>query len=99
MKEKGIKNPPKSIAEFEKMVYTNPKEYEIMKSYIKSVDSGMLSPLAGYEKYKEYYERIENEVIGMTAADGTIIKSQSKHFLERVFGRCLYDFLFTEKRF
>lgn len=86
MKEKGIKNPPKSIAEFEKMVYTNPKEYEIMKSYIKSVDSGMLSPLAGYEKYKEYYERIENEVIGMTAADGTIIKSQSKHFLERVFG-------------
>lgn len=86
MKEKGIKNPPKSIAEFEKMMYTNPKEYYLMESYIKSVDSGMLSPLAGYEKYREYYERIENEVVGVTAADGTVIKSQSKHFLERVFG-------------
>lgn len=86
MKERGIKNPPKSIAEFEKMMYTNPKEYDIMKSYIKSVDTGMMSPLVGYDKYKEYHERIENEIIGITAADGTIVKSQSKHFLERVFG-------------
>lgn len=86
MREKGIKNSPKSLAIFEKMKYTNPKEYDLMKAYIKSVDSGMMSPLVGFDKYKEYYERIENDIIGITAPDGTIIKSQSKHFLERVFG-------------
>lgn len=86
MIEKGIKNPPKSLAMFEKMRYNNPKEYELMQTYLRSVDNGMLSPLAGYDLYKEYHERIETEVIGMTAADGTVIRSQSKHFLERVFG-------------
>lgn len=86
MKEKGFENPPKSLAIFEKMQYNNPKEYELMKSYEKSVDNGMLSPLVGYEKYKEYHERVEHEIVGITTSNGITITSQSKHFLERVFG-------------
>ena len=50
MKEKGFENPPKSLEIFEKMRYTNPKEYDLMKSYDKSVDTGILSHLVGYEK-------------------------------------------------
>lgn len=86
MRQKGIKNPPKSLAELEKMKYNNPKEYDLMQSYSKSVDSGMMSPLVGYEKYKEYHKRVEKELIGLTTSNGITIKSQSKHFLERVFG-------------
>lgn len=86
MRQKGIQNPPKSLAEFEKMKYNNPKEYDLMQSYSKSVDSGMMSPLVGYEKYKEYHHRVETELIGLTTSNGIIIRSQSKHFLERVFG-------------
>ncbi len=86
MQKKGIKNPPKSLAEFEKMKYNNPKEYDLMQSYSKSVDSGMMSPLVGYEKYKEYHHRVETELIGLTTSNGIQIQSQSKHFLERVFG-------------
>lgn len=86
MRQKGIKNPPKSLAEFEKMKYNNPKEYDLMQSYSKSVDSGMMSPLVGYEKYKEYHKRVKKELIGLTTSNGITIKSQSKHFLERVFG-------------
>ena len=86
MREKGFENPPKSLAIFEKMRYTNPKEYDLMKSYEKSVDTGMLSPLVGYEKYKEYHNRVENELVGITTSNGITVKSQSKHFLERVFG-------------
>lgn len=86
MKEKGFENPPKSLEIFEKMRYTNPKEYDLMKSYEKSVDTGILSPLVGYEKYKEYHNRVENELVGLTTSNGITIKSQSKHFLERVFG-------------
>ena len=86
MRQKGIKNPPKSLAEFQKMKYNNHKEYDLMQSYSKSVDSGMMSPLVGYEKYKEYHKRVEKELIGLTTSNGITIKSQSKHFLERVFG-------------
>ena len=86
MRQKGIKNPPKSLAELEKMKYNNPKEYDLMQSYSKSVDSGMMSPLVGYEKYKEYHKRVKKELIGLTTSNGITIKSQSKHFLERVFG-------------
>lgn len=86
MKEKGFENPPKSLAIFEKMQYNNPKEYELMKTYLKSVDTGMMSPLVGYEKYKEYHDRVETELIGITTSNGVTVKSQSKHFLERVFG-------------
>lgn len=86
MQKKGFQSPPKSLAKMEKMQYNNPKEYALMKSYEKSVDNGGLSPLVGYEKYKEYHQRIETELIGLKTNSGIIIQSQSKHFLERVFG-------------
>lgn len=86
MRQKGFKNPPESIAEFKKMMYNKPDEYKLMQTYSKSVDSGMMSPLVGYEKYKEYHERVEKELVGLTTSNGIEIKSQSNHFLERVFG-------------
>lgn len=86
MRQKGIKNPPESIAEFKKMMYNKPDEYKLMQTYSKSVDSGMISPLVGYEKYKEYHKRVEKELVGLTTSNGIEIKSQSNHFLERVFG-------------
>ena len=70
----------------EKMQYNDPKEYALMKSYEKSVDTGMMSPLVGYEKYKEYHQRVETELVGLKTNGGVVIRSQSKHFLERVFG-------------
>ncbi len=86
MKQKGVKNPPKSLAEFLKMQYNNPKEYALMKTYIGSVDNGMLSPLVGYDLYKQYHERIESEIVGLTSSNSILITGQSAHFLERVFG-------------
>ncbi len=86
MRQKGFKNPPESIAEFKKMMYNKPDEYKLMQTYSKSVDSGMISPLVGYEKYKEYHKRVEKELVGLTTSNGIEIKSQSNHFLERVFG-------------
>ncbi|MBP1560378.1 MAG: phage minor capsid protein [Oscillospiraceae bacterium] len=86
MHQLGIENPPKTIALFNEMMYNNTPEYQLMNKYMNSVKSGMLSPLAGYEKYKEYHERIEKEIIGMNTSNGIEIKSQSNHFLERVFG-------------
>lgn len=86
MHQLGIENPPKTIALFNEMMYNNTPEYQLMNKYMNSVKSGMLSPLAGYEKYKEYHKQIEKEIIGMKTSNGIEIKSQSDHFLERVFG-------------
>lgn len=86
MHQLGIENPPKTIALFNKMMYNNSPEYQLMNKYMTSVKNGMLSPLAGYEKYKEYHERVEKEIIGIKTSNGIEIKSQSDHFLERVFG-------------
>ena len=86
MKQLGIENPPKTIALFNQMMYNNTPEYQMLNAYMTSVKSGMLSPLAGFDKYNEYYNRVQNEIIGIKTATGVEIKSQSKHFLERVFG-------------
>lgn len=86
MKQLGIENPPKTIALFNQMMYNNTPEYQMLNAYMTSVKSGMLSPLAGFNKYNEYYNRVQNEIIGIKTATGVEIKSQSKHFLERVFG-------------
>ncbi|MDY2864112.1 MAG: phage minor capsid protein [Oscillospiraceae bacterium] len=86
MHDLGINNPPKSLDKFNEMKYNNTPEYQVMSKYISSVESGMLSPLAGFDKYKEYYENIENNVIGKTTSNGIVITGQTQHFLERIFG-------------
>ena len=86
MNKLGIENPPKTIALFNQMRYNDTPEYKLLKAYMNSVENGMLSPLVGFEKYQEYYNRVQTEIIGLTTVNGVEIKSQSKHFLERVFG-------------
>ena len=68
------------------MKYNDSERYTLLKNYVSSIDKGMLSPLTGFDKYEEYYDKVQNELIGLTTATGIKIKSQSKHFLERVFG-------------
>lgn len=68
------------------MKYNDSERYTLLKNYVSSIDKGMLSPLTGFDKYEEYYDKVQNELIGLIDASGIVIKSQSKHFLERVFG-------------
>ena len=76
----------KSLAEYYNVKYNDSERYTLLKNYVSSIDKGMLSPLTGFDKYEEYYDKVQNELIGLTTATGIKIKSQSKHFLERVFG-------------
>lgn len=57
-----------------------------LKEYKKSVDSGSMSALVRSEDYLKYKSIIDKELIGIKTADGVEIKTQSKHFIERVFG-------------
>lgn len=84
-KEHNINN-IKKLADYYNVKYNESERYALLKTYVSSVDRGMMSPLTGFDLYEKYHNRVENELIGLTTAGGIKIKSQSKHFLERVFG-------------
>jgi|GEM_PF-2780126 len=79
-------NSIKTLADYYNVKYNDTERYALLKNYVSSVDTGMLSPLTSFDKYEKYYSRVQNELIGLTTASGIKIKSQSKHFIERVFG-------------
>ena len=84
---KGINiNNIKSLADYYNVKYNDVERYNLLQDYAKSVLRGMLSPLTGFDMYERYHHRIQNELIGFVTSSGIEIKSQSKHFLERVFG-------------
>lgn len=76
----------KTLADYYNVKYNDSERYALLKRYVNSVDKGMLSPMTGFDLYEEYYNKIQNEIIGLTTSSGIEIKSQSKHFLERIFG-------------
>lgn len=75
-----------SLAEFGRIKYNDAEGWELFKDYVKSVESGMISPLSGYKNYINTYRDIEKNVVGIETADKIEIKEQSKHFIERVIG-------------
>lgn len=75
-----------SLADFRDMKYNKPKEFELLKDYVNSVKKGMLSPLSGFDNYKNLHDTIEEKIVGITLSNGVKISGQSKHFIERVIG-------------
>ena len=84
-KEHNVKN-IKTLAEYYNVKYNDNIRYQLLQHYTRSIDKGMLSPLTGFDKYEEYYYRVQKELVGIKTANGITIQSQSIHFLERVFG-------------
>lgn len=76
----------KTLADYYNIKYNDVERYALLKNYVKSVDRGMLSPLTGFDLYENYYNRVQNELVGLTTPNGITVKSQSIHFLERIFG-------------
>ena len=76
----------KTLADYYEMKYNKPDEYKLLKQYAKDVKTGWISPLSGFENYKNLYGRIQSEIIGKFAANGTAITGQVPHFMQRVIG-------------
>ena len=68
---------------------TPAKEKELAEIYERNVRDGWISPLSGFDNYKNLYGRVENEVVGLQTSNGIVIKSQSEHFLQRVIGTAI----------
>lgn len=80
------KDMPKSFADFQNLKYNEPKKWELLGTYARSVDKGMISPLSGFKNYQKIYDEINETVVGIKTSDGTAVTRQSKHFMERVIG-------------
>ncbi len=80
------KDSPKILKDFQDLKYNDIKEWELIKDYVKSRESNMISVFSSFRDFKKYKNIIDVEIIGVTTSDGIKIKSQSKHFVERVLG-------------
>lgn len=82
----GVENIPNTFEGFRQLKYNDVRKWELLKDYKNSRSNNMISIFTSFDQYVEYKNRIENEIIGLVTSDGIEIKSQSKHFIERVFG-------------
>ena len=80
------KDMPKDFADFQEMKYNSPEEWELLRTYARSVKNGMISPLSGFKNYQKIYGEINEKVVGIKTSEGTAVTRQSKHFMERVIG-------------
>lgn len=76
----------KSLAKYYEEKYNSSPAYQLFRQYATDVESGWISPLSGFSNYRHLYNRIQKEIVGKTAADGTVITGQVPHFMQRVIG-------------
>lgn len=51
------------------------------------MEKGDISPLVGFDLYKETGESITGQLVGQTAANGVVVLGYKTHFLDRVIGQ------------
>lgn len=76
----------KSFEKFQDIKYNNTKEWDMVKGYVGIVQRGEISPLVGYNNFKEYHKNLENKLIGLKFNDGLEVKGISCHFTSRAIG-------------
>ncbi len=82
----GVDNMPKTFDLFQGMKYNNIEEWEMLKAYYRSINSGELTALADFELYKKVSYEIDKKLIGQQTANGIIVTNKSAHFVARTIG-------------
>ena len=85
-KSVGVNSSLKTLDKYYDLKYNNSPAYDLLKVYIRDVESGWISPNASFENYLKLHEQIEKRLIGKTTANGIEITGQSEHFLQRILG-------------
>ena len=74
------------LAFYKNARYNKNTDYRLFRHYANDVEDGWISPISGFENYRELHGRIQTEIVGRTAANGTMITGQVSHFMQRVIG-------------
>ena len=87
----GEESGPKTLAGFYDLKYNDSKESRIYNGYVKAVKKGSISPLVGYDQFKENYITAEKSLTRMTLPDGQKISGITAHFVDRMIGQQAAD--------
>ena len=82
----GVNDSIKTLAKYYNVKYNDSPRFELLRRYADDVAAGWISPLSHFDNYEALYNRIQTEIVGRVAGDGTIIKGQSRHFMQRILG-------------
>lgn len=66
--------------------YNNTEEHQLLMQYNRSIKDKKLSPLVGFEAYKNRHDSLAAALFGKQTASGLTIRGISAHFMERSFG-------------
>ena len=80
------KIPSTTLDNSNKTMYNTLPENELLERYTQDVKDGWISPLSGFDNYKQLYQQIESGIVGKTTSNGILITGQSRHFMQRVIG-------------
>lgn len=85
-KSLGVNDAIKTLAKYYDIKYNDSPTYTLLQRYVRDVKAGWISPNADFGNYRNQYELVQNEVVGIKTPNGILIKRQSVHFLQRVLG-------------
>ena len=83
----GAESGPKTLAGYYDLKYNKNKESRTYNAYIRAVNEGNISPLVGYDKFKEVLAEAENRFVGTRTADGLEIQGIVPHLADRIIGQ------------
>lgn len=82
----GAESGPKTLAGYYDLKYNNSEESRLYKGYVDAVNNGRISPLVGYDNFKEKSRQIEKSLNNLKTSDGQKINGYTAHFVERMIG-------------
>lgn len=77
----------KTLAKYYEGKYNNSREYQLLSGYSRAVEKGDISPLVGFDLYRQTAKDIERMIVGQTASNGVKIESYATHFIDRIIGQ------------
>ena len=83
--EFGAKSLPKTLESYQRIVY-NKADKENFDHYIEARRKGSVSAVASFSDWQGINTRLQTALVGQETANGIMIKSVSKHFVDRVIG-------------
>lgn len=82
----GKENLPDTLEAFQRIKYTEPEKWWLLKGYAAGVRKGDLSTLTSFDTYQAVAGEVKSRLVGMTTVDGLTIQSYKTHFIDRLIG-------------
>lgn len=81
----GEENMPKTVEKFQEIKYNESRRFDLLRQYKETVENKEVTNI-GFEKYEIVMKEAKNKIVGVKTSNGFVIKSISKHLVDRIIG-------------